>query len=203
MIGSLRGVVLERRSAGELLVEVGGVGYRVQVPTRTLVAAGEAGDAVFLHVHTHVRDDAIILFGFGTNEERACFEALIGAHGVGPSMALAILSHLSPASLRRAVATDDLDALCVVPNVGKKTAARMVIELKNRLDVDGDPELTLAAAAGDASAPAGARADVRAALAGLGYGPDEISAAVRDLPEGEDDPSALLRVALKTLAVAR
>ncbi|HVE93275.1 MAG TPA: Holliday junction branch migration protein RuvA [Acidimicrobiales bacterium] len=202
MIGSLRGVLLERRAAGELLVEVGGVGYRVQVPTRTLVAAGEAGDAVFLHVHTHVRDDAIVLFGFGTDEERACFEALIGAHGVGPSLALTILSHLSPASLRRAVATDDLDALCAVPNVGKKTAARMVIELKTRLDVDGDPELTLAAA-GDATAPAGARADVRAALAGLGYAPDEISSAVRELPEGEDDPSALLRVALRALAVAR
>jgi Holliday junction DNA helicase RuvA len=203
MIGSLRGVVLERRVAGELLVEVGGVGYRVQVPTRTLVSAGEAGDAVFLHVHTHVRDHAIVLFGFGSVEERDCFEALIAVHGIGPSLALAILSHLSPASLRRAVATDDLDALCVVPNVGKKSAARMVIELKNRLDVDGDPELTLAAAAGEASAPAGARADVRAALAGLGYGPDEISTAVRELPDGEDDPSALLRVALRTLAVAR
>lgn len=203
MIGSLRGVVLERRVVGELLVEVGGVGYRVQVPTRTLAAAGEAGDSVFLHVHTHVRDDAIILFGFATIEERDCFEALIAVHGIGPSLALAILSHLSPNSLRRAVAADDLDALCVVPNVGKKSAARMVIELKNRLDVDGDPELTLAAAAGQASAPAGARADVRAALAGLGYAPDEIAVAVRELPEGEDDPSALLRVALKTLAVAR
>lgn len=202
MIGSLRGQVLDRSASGEMLVEVGGVGYRVAVPPRTLVAAGEPGDGIFLHVHTHVREDAIVLYGFGTAEERVTFEALLSAHKVGPSLALAIISHLTPLALRRAVAQDDIDALCAVPGVGKTTAARLLLDLKNKLALDADPEATLAAVNGDA-APLGARADVRTALAGLGYGADEISFAVRDLPEESDDASALLKVALRTLAAAR
>lgn len=203
MIGSLRGQVLDRLGTGELLVEVGGVGYRVWVPPRTLVAAGDPGAPVFLHVHTHVRDDAIVLYGFATAEERVAFEALLSAHKVGPALALAVLSHLTPAALRLAVAGDDIDALCAVPGVGKTTAARLVLDLKNRLAGGADPGATLAAANGDAAAPAGARADVRNALANLGYAPDEISFAVRDLPDDGDDASDLLRVALKTLAAAR
>jgi Holliday junction DNA helicase RuvA len=199
----LRGVVLDRTSTGDLLVEIGGVGYRVLVPPRTLVATGELGDPIFLHVHTHVREDAIVLFGFATSDERIAFEALLSAHKVGPALALAIISHLTPLALRRAVAADDIDALCAVPGVGKTTAARLLLDLKNKLSLDADPEATLAAVNGDASAPLGARADVRAALVNLGYGPDEVSFAVRDLPEELDDASALLRVALKTLATAR
>lgn len=202
MIGSLRGQVLERTSDGELLVEVGGVGYRVAVPPRTLVAAGEPGESIFLHVHTHVREDAIVLFGFGTGEERITFEALLGAHKVGPTLALAIISHLTPMALRRAIASDDVAALVSVPGVGKTTAARLVLDLKNKLVGDVDPETTLAAVS-DGSAPMGARADVRTALAGLGYTPDEISFAIRDLNEESDDASILLRDALKTLAGAR
>jgi holliday junction DNA helicase RuvA len=203
MIGSLRGQILDRTTGGELLVEVGGVGYRVLVPPRTLVSAGELGDAVFLHVHTHVREDAIVLYGFATSDERVAFEALLLAHKVGPTLALAILSHLTPLALRRAVASDDIDALCAVPGVGKTTAARLVLDLKNKLALDADPEATLAAVNGDGAPPAGARSDVRHALANLGYAPDEISFAVRDLPEDGDDASDLLRVALKTLAAAR
>lgn len=202
MIGSLRGQVLDRSADGELLVEVGGVGYRVSVPPRTLVAAGEPGESVFLHVHTHVREDAIVLFGFGTSEERMTFEALLGAHKVGPSLALAIISHLTPLALRRAIASDDVAALVAVPGVGKTTAARLLLDLKNKLVGDTDPEATLIAVNGD-SAPLGARADVRTALANLGYGPDEITFAIQDLPDESDDASALLRVALKTLAGAR
>ena len=202
MIGSLRGQVLDRSADGELIVEVGGVGYRVAVPPRTLVAAGEPGDAIFLHVHTHVREDAIVLFGFASREERIAFEALLSAHKVGPALALAILSHLTPTALRRAVAADDLDALCAVPGVGKTTAARLVLDLKTKLALDVEPEATLAAVNGEA-APAGARADVRAALVNLGYAPDEITYAVRDLPEESEDASSLLRTALQTLATAR
>src|SRR5207249_5245235 len=119
---------------GELLVEVGGVGYRVSVPPATLAAAA-LGEPVFLHVHTHVREDALILFGFPARAERVCFEALLGAHGVGPALALAILSALSPDALYRALATDDAEALTAVPGVGKKTAARLLLELKARLDL--------------------------------------------------------------------
>jgi Holliday junction DNA helicase RuvA len=202
VIGSLRGQVLERTTDGELLVEVGGVGYRVAVPPRTLVAAGEPGESIFLHVHTHVREDAIVLFGFGTSEERVTFEALLSAHKVGPTLALAIISHLTPMALRRAIAADDVAALVAVPGVGKTTAARLVLDLKNKLAGDVDPEATLAAVSDDA-APFGARADVRTALAGLGYTPDEISYAIRDLSDESDDAAALLRDALKTLAGAR
>ena len=139
------------------------------------------GAPVFLHVHTHVREDAIVLYGFATGDERACFEALLGAHGVGPALALAILSSLSPVSLRRAVATDDVDALTIVPGVGKKTAARLLLELKSRLDLpEGEPDLVLAALNGNGAT---ARAEVKAALAGLGYGADEVRDAVRELPD--------------------
>jgi Holliday junction DNA helicase RuvA len=203
MIGSLRGQVLDRTTNSELLVEVGGVGYRVLVPPRTLVAAGDIGDPVFLHVHTHVREDAIVLYGFATGDERVAFEALLSAHKVGPALALAVLSHLTPLALRRAVASNDIDALCSVPGVGKTTAARLLLDLKNKLALDADPEATLAAVNGDAAPQLSARADVRNALANLGYAPDEISYAVRDLPEENDDASELLRTALRTLAAAR
>lgn len=196
MIGSLRGVVLDRTPPGELLVEATGVGYRVSVTPATLAAA-EPGHAVFLHVHTHVREDALVLYGFASGDERRCFEALIGAHGVGPSLALAILSAHSPAALRRAVAADDADAFCAVPGVGKKTAARLLIELKSRLDLDDAG--VAAGAGGEAGGPWG---EVRAALAGLGYGPDEVHAVVRDLPEA-GTVEELLTAALRQMAAAR
>lgn len=197
MIGSLRGVVLDRNPTGQLLVEVGGVGYRVTV-TPTTVAATELGAPVFLHVHTHVREDALVLYGFPTRDERACFEALLGAHGVGPSLALGILSALTPASLHRALLDDDADALTSVPGVGKKTAARLLIELKSRLDV---PLADLTVVDGNGNG-GGARAEVKAALVSLGYGADEVRDALRDLPD-DDQPSVLLRAALQSLAASR
>ena len=209
MIGSLRGVVLDRFASGEpagsggkteLLVEVGGVGYRVAVPAGTMAMVGALGEPVFLHVHTHVREDAIVLYGFATGEERLCFEALLGAHGVGPALALAVVSALSPVALRRAVATDDVDALTTVPGVGKKTAARLLLDLKSRLDLPGlDVDSVLEAVNGGRANP---RAEVKAALTGLGYGADEVRDAVRDLP---DDGSVedLLRAALRQLAAVR
>ncbi len=193
MIGSLRGRVIDRPSAGEVIVEVHGVGYRVAVPTSVVAALVGRPDEVLLHVHTHVREDAIVLYGFLHADERRCFEALLGAHGVGPALALAILSALTPAALSAAVIEDDVDMLCQVPGVGKKTAARLVLELKSRLDLpDLDPV--------SASAPAsGARAEVRAALAELGYGPEEIKGAVDELPE-DGSVSDLVRAALRELA---
>ena len=201
MIGSVRGVVLDRLPRGELLVEVGGVGYRVTVPAGTLSGFGGRGGSVFLHVHTHVREDAIVLYGFAAREERDCFEALIGAHGIGPAVALAILSTHSPQQLARAVATDDVDALVMVPGIGRKTALRLLIELKARLEV-GD----LAADPGPVVLAGGVapsvRAEVQAALAGLGYGPEEVRDAMRDLDEAEGVES-MLRSALRQAAALR
>jgi Holliday junction DNA helicase RuvA len=207
MIGSLRGTVLERSAAattGELLLEVGGVGYRVSVPTGTLALA-DPGASFFLHVHTHVREDAIVLYGFATRAERLAFEALVSVHGVGPALALAILSTHAPAALQRIVVNEDTGALTLVPGIGAKTAVRLLLELRSKLDlVDLGEGLDVIVGGGDLrTAPAGdPRSDVRAALAGLGYGADEIREAVRVLPDG-DDTGELLRHALQQLAGAR
>ncbi len=194
MIGSLRGTLLDRPSPGEVIVEVGGVGYRVSAPTSLLAGLGGSGSPVFLHVHTHVREDAIVLYGFAHADERRCFEALLGAHGVGPSLALAILSSMSPASLSTAVIEDDVDTLCLVPGVGKKTAARLLLELKARLDLpslDGD--------GGGGGGPGSPRNEVRAALTELGYGPDEIRGAL-ELVDEDGSVADMVRSALHELA---
>lgn len=195
MIGSLRGVVLDRLPPGEVLLEVGGVGYRVTVTAATLAAA-TPGQPLFVHVHTHVREDAIVLYGFPAADERRCFETLLGAHGVGPGLALAILSALSPPALRRAVATEDADALTAVAGVGKKTAARLLLELQSRLDLPLDET---PATGGPATA---VHAEVRAALAGLGYGPEEVRLVLRALPEA-GSVEELLTSALRQMAGSR
>jgi Holliday junction DNA helicase RuvA len=193
MIGFLRGTVIDRDRT-EVLVDVQGVGYRVVVSPATLASLGEPGTTAVVHTYLHVREDALMLYGFPTRDERACFEALLGAHGVGPALALAILSVHRPPSLRQVLATDDVDALCLVPGVGKKTAARLLLELKARLDLpDGD----LAAVIGGVGSPHG---EVREALVALGYGPDEVREALRELPV-EGDVSRLLKDALGRLSV--
>lgn len=199
MIGSLRGRLLDRGPDGELLIEVGGVGHRVQVTPSTTVTIGELDGEVFVHTHHAVREDSETLYGFATIAERRVFESLISAHGVGPALGLAILSVHGPDALRRAVAEDDVAALCLVPGVGKKTAARLVMELKSKLDL---PEGEIAVPSGDsgqASASGDSRADVRTALEGLGYGADEIHAVLVDLPT-EGDVGGLLKDALRRLA---
>ena len=200
MIGSLRGELLDN-SGDELLVEVAGTGYRVQATPATIREVGEVGGTVFLHVHHHRREDAEQLFGFTGIDERRVFETLIGTHGVGPSLGLAILSVHSPLALRQVLASDDVAALCLVPGVGKKTAARLLVELKSRLQVPvGDAAGAAVAAVGTAE-DGSVRTDVRDALAGLGYGADEISRVLTDLPDSADS-SELLRQALQRLAAA-
>lgn len=205
MIGSLRGRLLHR-GAGEVLVEVGGIGYAIVVAPTTAVALGDVGDDVFVWVHHHVREDVETLYGFASREERATFGALLGAHGVGPSMALAILSVHAPAALVRILADDDVAALCLVPGVGRKTAGRLLVELRARLDVP-DPGTLPPAGAGGLPAAAEARtatSDVRDALAGLGYSAEEIRTATAGLdPSGQGDVADLLRQALRRLAAAR
>ena len=192
MIGSVRGTIVERTTSGEVLVEVGGVGYRVNIPLR-VVPSMDPGTNTFLFTHLHVREDAMTLYGFPTRDERDTFEVLIAASGVGPKLGLAMISVHPPAALRRCVADDDVDALCLVPGVGKRTAQKLMIELKNRLGV---PDLDLVEP-GESSGPT-ARAEVRAALTELGYGPDEVRVALSDLP-ADGTIGDLLRAALKRL----
>lgn len=205
MIGSLRGVLLDRSArrdpTAEILLEVGGVGYRVIVPAGALGVLGELGAAAFVHVHTHVREDAIVLYGFPTRAERQCFEVLIGTHGVGPAVALAMLSVHSPVALRRIVDAEDIDALSLVPGIGPKTARRLVIDLKSRLEPDDD-DAGLAVVGRAQGEEAAARGEVRAALAGLGYAADEIRRSLAALPP-DGSVESLLRLALRELAAAR
>jgi Holliday junction DNA helicase RuvA len=207
VIGLLRGAVVVRSGEGEVILDVGGVGYRVSVTPATaasLIGVGSGAEAT-LYVHTHVREDAIVLYGFVHDDERRCFEVLLGSHGVGPALALAIMAALSPAALSTAVLEEDLDTLCTVPGVGRKTAARLLIELKSRLDL---PDLSLAGPGGGVgvggSGGGGAgtrtsRAEARAALSELGYAPDEIRGALDGL---RDDVGVeeMLRLALRELA---
>lgn len=199
MIGSLRGRLVARSARGEAVVEVGGVGYRVSVSPATLAVLGQTGSEVVVHTHLHVREDALTLYGFAAADERDCFEALLGAHGVGPALALAIVSVHPPAQLRRVLVEGDLDALTLVPGVGRKTAARLLIELKARLDV---PELEMPVPDGNGNGPAPPLAELRAALAGLGYEAEEVRRVSRDLP-AEGDLETLLRSALRMLAASR
>jgi Holliday junction DNA helicase RuvA len=194
VIGSLRGTVLERASDGTVLVEVGGVGYLVTVTPRTL-AELEPTSTVFLYVHHHIREGAQTLYGFLEREERTVFGVLIGTHGVGPALALAVLGTHAPATLVDIVANGDVASLTLVPGVGKKTAERLLVELRSRLSV---PVLDNVGAGAASSAVA----DVREALTGLGYGDAEIRDVLRELP-GDGDPAVLLRDALKLLGARR
>lgn len=197
MIGSLRGVVVDRDGT-ELLVEVAGIGHRVTCTPATAAELGAAPGEVFVWIHHQVREDAQTLYGFAQRDERAVFETLVSTHGVGPALALAILSVHSPKALRLAIATDDVAALCLVPGVGRKTAARLLVELKSKLDL-GDVDVSeLGDGTSSAAAPTSAHADVREALVGLGYGPDEVTAVLRGLPS-EGDTADLLRQALSTI----
>lgn len=194
MIGSLRGEVLERIAPSTVLLEVQGVGYLCTV-TSTTFAELEPTVPAFLYVHHHIREDAQTLFGFVSRIERETFDILIATHGIGPAMAMAILSTYAPQSLVTIVASGDLAALTVVPGVGKKTAERLMVELKSRLNM----EVTAPVGADGVQS---ATADVREALAALGYSPDEVRDVMRQLTNVEDSGS-MLRDALALLGARR
>lgn len=195
MIGSLRGEILERDLDGSVLIEVGGVGYVVNVSQRAL-AELEPSSTAFLYVHHHIREADQQLFGFLTRDERITFQTLIGTHGVGPALGMAIIATHPPAALVDIVANQDVASLTLVPGVGKKTAERLLVELKSRLSV---PVLE---GGGSADGGGSAMSDVREALSGLGYGENEIRDTLRELsPTG--DAAALLRDALKALGARR
>jgi Holliday junction DNA helicase RuvA len=202
MIGKLTGNLAEC-APGFVLLEVAGVGYSLQIPLSTFYALSEAGrEEVSLHVHTHVREDALQLFGFASPEERSAFELLIGISGVGPRLALAILSGIGVDELREAVALRDSARLQKIPGVGKKTAERVLLELGDKMTLE---EM---AAAGDAPAASrsrrgvsgdGVREDAMSALVNLGYAKNVaarvVDEALEEL-EGEPDLEPLLKGAL-------
>jgi Holliday junction DNA helicase RuvA len=165
VIAQLRGTLLEK-APSRLVVDVAGVGYDVQVPLSTFYVLGDHGGPVSLRIHTHVREDVIALYGFATSLEHDLFERLIAISGVGPKLALAVLSGIEPAELIRAVRVQDVARLTAIPGVGKKTAERISLELKDRLPAALTPagQPTLAAAPGDQL-----RTDLLSALLNLGY----------------------------------
>lgn len=184
MISFLEGEVAEK-AGGRAVVSVGGVGYEVLVPASTAGKLPPVGRKVRLFTRMQVRDDAMVLFGFSSQDERSLFDLLVTVTGVGPKVALSFLSVHSPHALRRAVASGDVAALTIVPGVGKKVAQRVVLDLKDKLG-------------GEGVAFGGPLADVREALLALGLSPQEASEAMAGLQANGDRPvEDLLREALK------
>jgi Holliday junction DNA helicase RuvA len=201
VIGRLHGTLLEHGTDSSCLIDVGGVGYEVYVP---LGAVGRLPKGnVTLHIHTHVREDALTLYGFASSEDRAAFRALLGVSSVGPKVALAILGTFSAPELAILVAREDVAAFKAISGVGKKTAERLIIDLRDKL-----PKLGLgtpsAAPQGNGSpaSPQGPEEEVVRALVAMGYRPAEAERAVKSLPEdgGEKPLEQLLRDALVALA---
>jgi Holliday junction DNA helicase RuvA len=184
LIGRLTGRLASKHPP-QVLVEVGGIGYEVDVPMSTFYSLPAAGEAVMLHTHLLVREDAHVLYGFATLEERTVFRQLIKISGVGARTALAVLSGLSVGDLAQAVALQEAQTLTRIPGIGKKTAERLLLELKGKL--------------ADAKASAPGSGDVLNALLGLGYSEKEAQAAVKGLPAGIAVADGI-RAALKALA---
>ena len=199
MIGQLRGRLAEKRP-NQVLVDVGGVGYLVQVPLSTYAALGELHTEVNLLIHTHVREDALALYGFVSAREKHFFEMLLSASGVGPTLALKILSGMSVEELVPAIRGSDLARLTRIPGVGRKTAERMVVELKDKLEAVAVETEKLAA-----SSPAGIEADVISALVNLGYEGRAAETAVGDAKReaGTSNFEKLLRGALQSLSAPK
>ena len=191
MIGRLTGTLADKSSPPQLLVEVNGVGYEVDVPMSSFFNLPASGERITLLTHFVVREDAQVLFGFLTADERATFRQLIRISGVGPRMALALLSGLSVADLAQAVSAQDASRLVKVPGIGKKTAERLLLELKGKLGADiGTP----------GTAPVSdAQADILQALVAWGYSEREAQAAVKQLPAGAAVGEGI-RLALKALS---
>jgi Holliday junction DNA helicase RuvA len=193
MIARLSGTVLEKHPM-RVVVDVGGVGYDVHVPLSSFSAIGEPGTTLALRVHTHVREDALMLYGFTSQTELTVFEKLISISGIGPRLALAVLSGLPPNELVTAITRSDLGQLTRIPGIGKKTAERIVLELKDKLAaaVPGAP----------ASEATGPREDLLSALVNLGYHRPTAEKAVDDVLKNAPDDAfeSALRATLKRLS---
>jgi Holliday junction DNA helicase RuvA len=199
VIAQLRGRILEKHP-NRVIVDVNGVGYDVFVPLSTFYVLGEAGGDVTLRTHTHVREDALALYGFATLLEQELFERLIGVSGIGPKLALAVLSGIEPLELIRAIERGDIARLTAIPGVGKKTSERLVLELKDRLP---RPHVVAVAIGGEATEMASdVRDDVLSALVNLGYhrplAEKAVASAVKSVPDAGFERT--LKQALRELA---
>ncbi len=192
MIGRLRGTLIEKNPP-QVMVDVSGVGYELDVPMSTFCNLPAEGIAVTLFTHLVVREDAELLYGFATKAEQSAFRTLIRISGVGPRIALAVLSGMTTEQLADAIEKGETGLLTRVPGIGKKTAERLILELKGKLAGTG------AAPAAPAGAPGSSRADVAAALIALGYSDREAQAAAKRVPE-DASVSDGIRLALKSLS---
>jgi holliday junction DNA helicase RuvA len=193
VISRLRGEVLERGD-GSVVIDVGGVGYLVHLPTSATVPA--RGQAVELHTSLQVREDSMTLYGFVAASELRLFELLISSSGVGPKLALSVLSTLRPPAIEAAIATGDVAVLTSVPGIGRKVADRLVLELRDRVAPLTGVHPNAAGDTGESSAIA----EVRAALAGFGFTPAEVQRAIAEVSAtGDESSSELLRRALQRL----
>ena len=197
MIGRLSGLLASKQPPW-LLVDVGGVGYEVEAPLSTIFQLGECGSEVVLHIHMVVREDAQLLYGFATEAERRLFRNLIRASGIGPKLALTILSGLGAEDFWRAVREDDTAVLIKLPGVGRKTAERLLVEMRDRAEAEG---MNLAASSGGTSLASpgmhSAQDEARAALLALGYKPAEADKLVDAVHQEGMEADALLRAALR------
>ena len=198
MIAQLRGRILEKHP-NRLVTDVNGVGYEVFVPLSTFYGLGDPGSEVALRIHTHVREDALLLYGFATALEQELFERLIGVGGIGPKLALAVLSGIEPTELVRAIERGDVARLTAIPGVGKKTSERIVLELKDRLST---VQAAASVAGGGAAAVPPLRDDLLSALMNLGYhrplAEKAVDAAIKTTPDGSFELT--LKQALRELS---
>lgn len=204
MIGRLRGTLLEK-TPGLVLIEASGVGYEVDIPYTTFFHLPEVGAAVTLHTHFAVREDAQSLFGFVARLDRDLFRLLIKVNGVGPRLALAILSGLEPARFVHCVENADSAALVKIPGVGKKTAERLLIEMRDRIkQLTGLPDKAPVSlpTAGSASPETSAVDEAEAALIALGYKPQEASRAISKVAEDNMSSQDIIRQALRSMIPA-
>jgi holliday junction DNA helicase RuvA len=196
VIAHLRGRLFDKQP-NRIILDVNGVGYDVSVPLSTYYGLGDAGSEVALRIHTHVREDALLLYGFATRLEQDLFERLISVSGIGPKVALAVLSGIEPGDLMRAIERSDLGRLTAIPGVGKKTAERIVLELKDRL-----PTSHVTAPSTADAQPAVLRDDVLSALINLGYhrplAEKAVDSALKQLPGSDFERT--LKQSLRELA---
>jgi len=189
MIATLHGKI-QSRTDDSLIVNVGGVGLRVRVPSGTLASLGAVGSDAMLYTHLHVREDDLSLYGFATDEERRLFETLLTVSGIGPKVAMGVLSSAPADTLRVAIAQGNLDVLTALPGIGKKTAQRLVLELKGKVDVSGLGEISELTPLDE---------DVMNALINLGYSAAEATRAARSVPASARTVEDRVRVALQYL----
>jgi Holliday junction DNA helicase RuvA len=198
MIYRLRGTLVEKDTEGVVL-DAGGVGYRASASLATLRALPSLGEECVIHTRMVVREDAMLLFGFATKEERTTFDALIGVSKVGPKLALAVLSAMSPAEIAEAVARGDVMKFASVPGLGRKSADRLVLELKGKDIAAFTPEVSVSGNGGGGGGP---YMEAREALTGLGYSLEEAEKALNNLPP-QDTVEKYIKEALRRIGSRR